>query len=219
LGEESDVRCPDPAATEQMHEAVRQAKIDQDTLGGVMEIVALNVPPGLGSHVHYDRRLDGRLVAAMVSIQAMKGAEVGNAFEQAGWRGSQVHDDLYVDDDGNITRRTNRAGGLEGGITTGDPIVVRVAMKPIATMLRGADSVNLATGEADRTVYERSDFCALPRAIPIGESMMAFVITEMLMEKLGGDSIEEMLPRFQSLRRSNVKDLPVNNTLWRFGYV
>jgi len=217
--EASDVRCPDSVATEQMHKAVRQAKIDQDTLGGVMEIVALNVPPGLGSHVHYDRRLDGRLVAAMVSIQAMKGAEVGNAFEQAGWRGSQVHDDLYVDDDGNITRRTNRAGGLEGGITTGDPIVVRVAMKPIATMLRGADSVNLATGEADRTVYERSDFCALPRAIPIGESMMAFVITEVLMEKLGGDSIEEMLPRFQSLRRSNVKDLPVNNTLWRFGYV
>lgn len=217
--EASDVRCPDPTATEQMHEAVRQAKIDQDTLGGVMEIVALNVPPGLGSHVHYDRRLDGRLVAAMVSIQAMKGAEIGNAFEQAGWRGSQVHDDLYVDEAGNITRRTNRAGGLEGGITTGDPIVVRVAMKPIATILRGADSVNLATGEADRTVYERSDFCALPRAIPIGESMMAFVITEVLMEKLGGDSIEEMLPRFQSLRRSNVKDLPVNNTLWRFGYV
>lgn len=217
--EESDVRCPDPAATEQMHEAVRQAKIDQDTLGGVMEIVALNVPPGLGSHVHYDRRLDGRLVAAMVSIQAMKGAEVGNAFEQAGWRGSQVHDDLYVDEDGNITRRTNRAGGLEGGITTGDPIVVRVAMKPIATMLRGAASVNLATGKADRTVYERSDFCALPRAIPIGESMMAFVITEVLMEKLGGDSIEEMLTRFVALRRSNVKDLPVNNTLWRFGYV
>jgi chorismate synthase len=218
-GEASDVRCPDPVATEQMHEAVRQAKIDQDTLGGVMEIVALNVPPGLGSHVHYDRRLDARLVAAMVSIQAMKGAEVGNAFEQAGWRGSQVHDDLYVDEAGNITRRTNRAGGLEGGITTGDPIVVRVAMKPIATMLRGADSVNLATGEADRTTYERSDFCALPRAIPIGESMMAFVITDVLMEKLGGDSIEEMLPRFQSLRRSNVKDLPVNNTLWRFGYV
>jgi chorismate synthase len=218
-GEASDVRCPDPVATEQMHEAVRQAKIDQDTLGGIMEIVALNVPPGLGSHVHYDRRLDGRLVAAMVSIQAMKGAEVGNAFEQAGWRGSEVHDDLYVDDQGNITRRTNRAGGLEGGITTGDPIVVRVAMKPIATMLRGADSVNLATGEADRTTYERSDFCALPRAIPIGESMMAFVITEVLLEKLGGDSVEEMLPRFASLRRSRVSDVPVNNVSWRFGYV
>jgi len=218
-GESSDVRCPDPIATEQMHEAVRQAKIAQDTLGGVMEIVALNVPPGLGSHVHYDRRLDARMVAAMVSIQAMKGAEVGNAFEQAGWRGSQVHDDLYVDDVGNITRRTNRAGGLEGGITTGDPIIVRVAMKPIATMLRGADSVNLATGEADRTTYERSDFCALPRAIPIGESMMAFVITESLLEKLGGDSLEEMLPRFATLRRSRVSDLPVNNISWRFGYV
>lgn len=217
--EASDVRCPDSAATEQMHEVVRQAKIDKDTLGGVMEIVALNVPAGLGSHVHYDRRLDARLVAAMVSIQAMKGAEIGNAFEQAGWRGSDVHDDLYVDEDGNITRRTNRAGGLEGGITTGDPIVVRVAMKPIATMLRGADSVNLSTGEADRTTYERSDFCALPRAIPIGESMMAFVLTDALIEKLGGDSIEEMQPRFASLRRSRVSDLPVNHVSWRFGYV
>jgi chorismate synthase len=149
----------------------------------------------------------------------MKGAEVGNAFEQAGWRGSEVHDDLYVDTAGNITRRTNRAGGLEGGITTGDPIVVRVAMKPIATMLRGADSVNLATGEADRTTYERSDFCALPRAIPIGESMMAFVLTDALMEKLGGDSIEEMQPRFEALHRSRVSDVPMNNISWRFGYV
>jgi chorismate synthase len=217
--ESNDVRCPDPTALEHMHAAVYQIKIDKDTLGGVMEIVALNVPPGLGSHVHYDRRLDARLVAAMVSIQAMKGAEVGNAFEQAGWRGSEVHDDLYVDEAGNITRRTNRAGGLEGGITTGDPIIVRVAMKPIATMVRGADSVNLATGEADRTVYERSDYCALPRAIPIGESMMAFVLTDVLMEKLGGDSIQEMKPRFDALPRSRVSDVPMNNVSWRFGYV
>lgn len=216
--EQSDVRTPDPHAAEAMHAAIHQAKVDKDTLGGVMELVALGVPPGLGSHVHYDRRLDARLVAAMVSIQAMKGAEIGRAFEMAGLRGSQVHDELEPDGVGGIRRRSNRAGGFEGGITTGDPIIVRVAMKPIATMLRGADSVNLATGEAARTVYERSDFCALPRAIPIGEAMMAFVLADALLEKLGGDSLEEQLPRFAALRRNRFADLPMDNTAWRFGY-
>ncbi len=218
LAEASDVRCPDASVTEAMHAAIRQVKIDKDTLGGVMEIVALNVPPGLGSHVHYDRRLDARLVAAMVSIQAMKGAEIGPAFEQAGLPGSQVHDDLLVDAEGNIHRRTNRAGGLEGGITTGEPIIVRVAKKPIATMLRGAQSVNLATGEPELTTYERSDFCALPRAIPIGEAMMAIVLADALLEKLGGDSLAEMLPRFQALRGNRLADVPMDNVDWRFGY-
>lgn len=218
IAENSDVRTPDLTVQEEMHEAIHQIKVDKDTLGGVMEIVALGVPPGLGSHVHWDRRLDAKLVAAMVSIQAMKGAEIGHAFEQAGLPGSQVHDDMEPDGEGGIRRRTNRAGGLEGGITTGDPIVVRVAMKPIATMLRGADSVSLVTGEAERTTYERSDFCALPRAIPIGEAMMAIVLADALMEKLGGDSIEEMLPRFKALRGNRVADVPMDNVVWRFGY-
>ncbi|MAU10893.1 MAG: chorismate synthase [Anaerolineaceae bacterium] len=216
--ETNDVRCPDPQAAEAMHAAIRQVKIDKDTLGGVFEVIALNVPPGLGTHVHFDRKLDARLIGAMVSIQAMKGAEIGHAFANAGKPGSQVHDDIEVDANGNLTRRSNRAGGLEGGITTGEPIVVRVAMKPIATMLRGADSVNLATGEPDRTVYERSDFCALPRAVPVGESMMAYVLADALLEKLGGDSIEEMKPRFKSLRGNNVADVPMDNVEWRFGY-
>ncbi len=216
--EDNDVRCPDPVAAEKMHDAIRQIKIDKDTLGGVFEVVAQGLPPGLGSHVHYDRKLDARLVAAMVSIQAMKGAEIGSAFENAGKRGSQVHDDIIVDEAGNLSRRSNRAAGLEGGITTGEPLIVRVAMKPISTMLRGAQSVDLATGEANPTVYERSDFCALPRAVPVGEAMMAIVLAGALLEKLGGDSLEEMRPRFESLRRNRLEDLPMDNCEWRFGY-
>lgn len=216
--EDNDVRSPDPEAVPAMRAAIRQAKIDKDTLGGIFEVIALNVPPGLGSHVHFDRKLDARLVAAMVSIHAMKGAEIGHGFAQAGMRGSQVHDEIEINSDGELRRRTNRAGGLEGGITTGEPIVLRVAMKPISTMLKGADSVNLATGEADRTTYERSDFCALPRAVPVGEAMMAIVLADALLEKLGGDSVEEMLPRFAALRRNHIDDLPMNNVEWRFGY-
>lgn len=216
--EASDVRCPLPDVGEQMRAAIRQAKIDKDTLGGVFEIYALNVPPGLGSHVHWDRRLDARLVGAMVSIQAMKGAEIGAAFDNAGKLGSEVHDMIDLGPDGTLVRRTNRAGGLEGGITTGDPIRVRVAMKPISTMLRGADSVNLATGEPETTTYERSDFCAVPRAVPVGEAMMAFVLAEALVEKLGGDSLDEMRPRFEKLRRNRLSDVPMDNTEWRFGF-
>lgn len=216
--EDNDLRCPDAAAAEEMRAAIRQVKIDKDTLGGVFEVVARGLPPGLGSHVHYDRKLDAKLVAAMVSIQAMKGAEIGSAFENAGKRGSQVHDEITVDDAGNLSRSTNRAGGLEGGISTGEPIVVRVAMKPISTMLRGAGSVDLATGAPNMTVYERSDFCALPRAVPVGEAMMAIALTEALQEKLGGDSIEEIKPRFAALRRNRVSDLPMDNVDWRFGY-
>lgn len=219
IAESNDVRCPIPALIEDMHEEIRQAKIDKDTLGGVMEIFALGVPPGLGSHVHWDRRLDARIVGAMVSIQAMKGAEIGRGFENAGKRGSEVHDMIDKGTNNNdLIRRTNRAGGLEGGITTGDPVVTRVAMKPISTMLRGADSVNLATGETESTTYERSDFCATPRAVPICEAMLAVVLADALMEKLGGDSIAEMRPRFDTLRRNSIQDLPMDNVGWRFGY-
>lgn len=218
IAEENDVRCPVIDSVEAMHEAIRQVKIDKDTLGGIFEVVALNVPPGLGSHVHYDRRLDARIVAALVSIHAMKGAEVGPAFDNAGKRGSQVHDEIFVNEAGNLVRHTNRAGGIEGGISTGDPIVARAAMKPIATLLQGLESVNLATGEPERTTYERSDFCALPRAVPIGEAMLALVIADALLEKLGGDSLDEMRPRFAALRRMRVDDLPMDNVEWRFGY-
>ncbi len=218
LAEANDVRCPDVSVVEQMHEAIRQIKIDKDTLGGVMEIVALGLPPGLGSHVHYDRKLDGRIVSAMVSIPAMKGAEIGDAFANAGKRGTQVHDEIVLGENGTLLRRTNRAGGLEGGITTGEPVVVRVAMKPIATILQALDSVNLATGEPEQTTYERSDFCALPRAVPIGEAMLALVLADALLEKLGGDSLDELKHRFTALRQARLEDLPMDNHIWRFGY-
>lgn len=218
IAEGNDVRSPVLNAVDSMHEAIRQIKIDKDTLGGVMEIVALNVPPGLGSHVHWDRRLDAKIVAAMVSIHAMKGAEIGPAFENAGKPGTQVHDAIVLGEEGNLIRKTNRAGGFEGGITTGEPIVARVAMKPIATILQAMESVNLATGQPEPTVYERSDFCALPRAVPIGEAMMALVIADALLEKLGGDSIGEMHPRFDTLRRARLSELPMDNVEWRFGY-
>ncbi len=216
--EQSDVRCPFPDVAEAMHEAIRQAKIEKDTLGGIFTVFATGVPVGLGSHVHWDRRLDARIVGAMVSIQAMKGAEIGSAFENATKYGSQVHDMIDRTENGDLVRRSNRSGGLEGGITTGDPIIVRVAMKPIATMLRGAESVNLATGEAEMTTYERSDFCAVPRAVPIGEAMLAYVLAEALLEKLGGDSIEEMMPRYKALRKNRLSDVPMDNIDWRFGF-
>lgn len=216
--EKSDVRCPDSVVAERMHEEVHQAKVDKDTLGGIIEVAALHVPPGLGSHVHYDRRLDGRIVAAMVSVHAMKGAEIGPAFENATKRGSEVHDQIALGIGDRLIRTTNRAGGLEGGITTGEPILARVAMKPISTVMKSLGSVNLATGEPEQTTYERSDFCAVPRAVPILEAMMALVIADALLEKLGGDSMEEMHPRFDSLRQARLEDLPMDNVEWRFGY-
>lgn len=216
--EESDVRCPDSAAAERMHEAIRQVKIDRDTLGGVIEVVALNVPPGLGSHVQFDRRLDARIVAALVSVHAMKGAEIGPAFANAGKRGSEVHDAIALGSDGELIRTTNRAGGFEGGITTGAPIIARVAMKPIATVMKSLPSVNLASGQPEQTVYERSDFCAVPRAVPILEAMLALVLADALLEKLGGDSLDELRPRFESLRRARLQDVPMDNVEWRFGY-
>lgn len=216
--EESEVRCPDPEASEAIREAIRQVKIDKDTLGGIIEVVALNLPPGLGSHVHYDRRLTGRLVGAVCSVPSIKGAEIGSAFENAARRGTQVHDEIRRGEDGQLFRMTNRAGGLEGGITTGEPLVVRAAMKPISTTLTPLASVNLATGAAEDTTYERSDFCATPRAVPIIEAMVAIVLADALMEKLGGDSMAEMQDRFARLRRAEVDALVLHNTAWRFGY-
>ncbi len=216
--EADEVRCPDPIASEGIREAIRQAKIDKDTLGGIIEVVILGLPPGLGSHVHYDRRLTGLLLAAVGSVQSMKGAEVGSAFENSGKSGTQVHDEISVDAQGNLHRSTNRAGGLEGGMTTGEPLIVRAAMKPISTTLKPLGSVNLATGQADTTTYERSDFCATPRAVPILEAVIAFVMANTLLEKLGGDSIAEMKPRFEALRKSQVDALEMWNREWRFGY-
>jgi len=215
--EASEVRCYDEAVGERMRARVRQIIEAKDTLGGVIEVVALNVPPGLGSHVHWDRRLSGRLAQAVMSIHAVKGVEIGDGFAETRWPGTQAQDELYLEE-GAIRQRTNHAGGLEGGITNGAPVVVRAALKPIATTLNPLDSVDLATGQAVKTKYERSDFCQVPRAVPIVEAMVCFVLADALIEKLGGDSLDEMRPRFEALRRLQLDHLPMNNRPWRFGY-
>lgn len=215
LADQSDVRCPDAEAAAKMHAEIRAAMEAKDTLGGITEVVALNVPPGLGTHVQWDRRLSARLMGALSSVHAMKGVEIGSAFENAHKRGTQVHDEILRDGD-HIVRATNRSGGFEGGITTGEPIVARVAMKPISTTLNPLRSIDLATGEETRTTYERSDFCAVPRAGVILEAMMAFVLADSLIEKLGGDSLSEMKPRFEALRRARLDDLSMDNVAWRF---
>jgi len=244
LAESNDLRCPDPDAAEAMRKTIWDTMQAKDTLGGVFEIVATGVPAGLGSHVHFDRKLDGQLAAALMSIQAIKGVEIGPAFANARLRGTQVHDDIVLEGSGAdrptghveapsarrsrstqgtgsggiLRRATNRAGGLEGGITTGEPLVLRAAMKPIATTLTPMQSVDLATGQPAPTRYERSDFCAVPRAVVIGEAMVAWVLADELTRKLGGDSLAEQLPRFASLRQSRLEDLPMDNAPWRFGY-
>jgi chorismate synthase len=215
LAEGNDVRCPDPAGTEAMRACIREAMAAKDTLGGVFEIVALGLPPGLGSHVHWDRRLDARLMAAVGSIPAVKGVEIGPAFDNATRPGTQVHDEIFVED-GLLVRHTNRAGGFEGGITTGQPVVVRAAMKPISTTLTPLRSVDLATGEPAATRYERSDICAVPRAAVVGEAMVAFVLAGALLDKLGGDSLAEMQARYAALPRGALADLEMDNEPWRF---
>ncbi len=193
----NEAYCPDAAAAERMIEAIRQAKTDRDTLGGIVEVRATGLPPGVGSCGRWQDKLDGRLMGAVGSIQAFKGVEVGLGFGCALRPGSQVHDELDYDPAQRQTvslgfsRRTNNAGGLEGGMTNGMPIVVRGVMKPISTLLRGLDSVNLRTLQPERSDYERSDICAVPAASVVAEHVVAFEIARAFMEKFGGDTMEE----------------------------
>ncbi len=219
--ENSDVRCPDSIAAERMRARIHQIIQNKDTLGGVLEIVALNVPVGLGSYTQWDKRLEARLAQAVLSVQAMKGVEIGEAFENARLPGTQAHDAITLTPHPSpsgrgeavtgLMRPSNRAGGTEGGISNGQPIVIRAAMKPIATTLTPQTTVDLATGQEGPTKYERSDFCPVPRAVPILEAMVAFVLADALLEKLGGDSLAEMLPRFETLRQAKLTDLPMDN--------
>jgi chorismate synthase len=185
------VRCLDPAASAAMQAEVDAARSDGDTLGGVVEVVIHGLPPGLGSHVHWDRRLDGRLAGALMSIQAIKGVAVGDGFETAGRRGSAAHDEIEGSAEG-IRRRTNRAGGIEGGMSTGEPIRVRAAMKPISTVPRALATVDVRTGEPAKAINQRSDVTAVPAAGVVAEAMAALVLADAAVEKFGGDSVAEM---------------------------
>ena len=210
LSEQSDVRCPDEETSEKMRKHIRQIMQDKDTLGGVFEVVALNVPPGLGSYVHWDRKIEAILAKAMLSIHAIKGVEIGPAFDNSRKRGTEVHDEIILEGD-SITRNTNRAGGTEGGVTTGQPLVLRAAMKPISTTLNPLQTVDLATGKPGPTTYERSDFCAVPRAAVVGEAMVAFVLSDELLRKIGGDSLDEMHPRFNTLPQASLNDITIDD--------
>ncbi len=208
--EESEVRCPDESYAAKMRDAIERTIHGKNTLGGVIEVVALNVPVGLGSFVQWDKRLEARLAMAIMSVQAIKGVEIGDAFENARLPGTQAHDPIGLEG-ANIHRLSNRAGGIEAGISNGQPIVIRAAMKPIATTLTPQQTVDLATGKESPTNYERSDFCPVPRAVPILEAMAAFVLADALIEKLGGDSMDEMKPRFEQLRKARLEDLKMDN--------
>jgi chorismate synthase len=185
------LRCLDSEASARMVEEVDAAKKDADTLGGIVEVLAYGVPPGLGSHTQWDRKLDSRLAAALMSIQAIKGVEIGDGFTQARSRGSQAHDEIVPTATG-VRRLTDRAGGLEGGITTGEPLRVKAAMKPISSLNRPLSTVDVVTGEPATAINQRSDVCAVPAAAVVAEAMVALVLAEAAAEKFGGDSVDEM---------------------------
>jgi chorismate synthase len=189
--DEDPVRCLDPAVSAAMVAEVDAARKDGDTLGGVVEVVAFGLPPGLGSFTQWDRRLDGRLAGALVSVQAIKGVEFGDGFVTSGRRGSGAHDEIEMSPSG-VRRRTNRAGGIEGGMSTGEVLRVRAAMKPISTVPRALDTVDVLTGEPAKAINQRSDVTAVPAAGVVAEAMVALVLAEAVVEKFGGDSVEEL---------------------------
>jgi chorismate synthase len=203
--EESPVRCADPGASEKMCRAIDAAQESGDTLGGVFEIVATGAPIGLGSHVMWDRKLDGQLAQAVMSIHAVKGVEIGPGFAVAAASGHDAHDVILPPEQWNgrpWRRATNRAGGLEGGMTNGEPIVVRGALKPISTMSKPLPSIDLVSGEEIQAHYERSDVCTVPAAGVIGEAMVAIVLAGAMLEKFGGDSVGETLRNFEAYQKT-----------------
>jgi chorismate synthase len=216
VADQSQLRTLDPNAEPHMIDLVDQAKRNGDTVGGICEVVVTGLPVGLGSHVSWDRKLDGRLAAALMSIQAVKGVEIGMGFEAARRLGSQVHDPIDADQPstnairlGRVRRRTNNAGGLEGGITTGEPLVIRVAMKPISTLMRPLDTIVVPTREPAVSTVERSDVTAVPAMGVVAEAMTAFVLADAMLEKFGGDSLGEMRRNYEGyLAYLETRDTP-----------
>ncbi|MBN2503681.1 MAG: chorismate synthase [Anaerolineales bacterium] len=215
--ETNEVRCPAQSSVDAFTEKIRATMQARDTLGGIIEILVQGLPVGLGSHVQWDRRIETRLSAAIMSVQAMKGVEIGDGFANTRLPGTQAQDQIYLEGE-EIVRKTHRAGGVEGGITNGGPLILRAAMKPIATTLTPQHSVDLATGQETDTQYERSDFCPVPRAVPILEAVVAYVLADALLEKLGGDQLAVMQERFERLPKARLSDIQLANeaqTWWR----
>lgn len=196
----SELNCYDAMAEEEMKKRIRAAKEKGDTLGGVFEVMVRNVPVGLGSHIQWDRRLDARLAGAMMSIQAIKGVEIGAGFRCAELPGSQIHDEMYLDGEGRVYRKTNRAGGLEGGMSNGEEILIRAAMKPIPTLMQPLHSIDVESKQEVLACKERSDTCAVSAASVVGEAMTAFVMAQAMVEKFGGDSMRDVLSAVAAYR-------------------
>lgn len=200
--DQDPVRCTDPLTSTAMVAEIDAAHLDGDTLGGVVEVLAFNLPPGLGSYVHWDRRLDARLASAMMGIQAIKGVEIGDGFASATRRGSVAHDEIEIGSDGLIRRRTDRAGGTEGGMSNGEILRVRAAMKPISTVPKALDTIDVSTGESAKAINQRSDICAVPAAGIVAEAMVALVLAEVVLEKFGGDSVGETRRNYESYMKN-----------------
>ncbi|MGN1050458.1 MAG: chorismate synthase [Selenomonadaceae bacterium] len=196
----SELNCYDPAAEEKMKQRIHEAMVEGDTLGGVFEVVIRGVPLGLGSHIQWDKRLDGKLAWAMMGIQAIKGVEIGAGFKCGELPGSQIHDEMFYDEKHNVYRKTNRAGGLEGGMSNGEDIVVRACMKPIPTLMKPLHSVDIGSGEEVLACKERSDVCAVSAASVVGEAMAAIVIAEALTDKFGNDAMVDLLAAMQAYK-------------------
>ena len=195
--DKSDVRCADPKAEIQMKKEINAAKDSGDSVGGVFEVVVLNAPIGLGSHVHNDRRLDGIFAGSVMSINGVKGVEVGGGFSLAATPGSKAHDEIFYENN-KYSRHSNNAGGLEGGITNGEPIIIKAVVKPVATIKKALNSVDLVTKEPVKAHFERADICYAPSAGVIAEAMVAFALANAFLEKFGGDSIEEIKARYST---------------------
>jgi chorismate synthase len=194
--DESDVRCLDDDLSAQMREEIKQRRKEGTSLGGIYEIIVTGLPAGLGSYVHWDRKIDGKLAQVIVATQAMKGVEIGLGFESGHRQGHQVHDEIIYEN--TFKRRTNRAGGIEGGMTTGMPVIIRGVMKPIPTMIKPLKTADLDTKKEEDTRYERSDVCALPRAVVVAESVIAPVLANAILERFGGDSMDVIVQRYQN---------------------
>ena len=217
LIEQSEVSCPDKDAADLMIREIKDARKKKDTLGGAISCIAINYPPGCGSYVHFDRKLDAKISSSMISVQSVKAVEIGNGFEASKKYGTEVQDQMKRDNK-KIKRISNNLGGFEGGMSTGEPIMVTSYLKPISTTLTPIKSVDLHSGKETETIYERSDTCAVPRAVPIFEGVLSLDLLNSLFEKTGGDSKDEIAKRVDELQNYNIDNFQLSNKKWKMGY-